>query len=77
MHKYSGQISKLITKIGNPISYQLPIGDKVVDLNSILGKNIQFSFDGEIRCIECNVKIKKTFMQGYCYPCFISSPKTS
>ena len=77
MSRYSGQISKLITKIGKPISYQLPIGDKVVDLNSILGNNIQFSFDGEIRCIECNVKIKKTFMQGYCYPCFISSPKTS
>ena len=77
MSRDSGQISKLITKIGKPISYQLPIGDKVVDLNSILGNNIQFSFDGEIRCIECNVKIKKTFMQGYCYPCFISSPKTS
>ena len=37
----------------------------------------KFKFDGEIRCVECDTKIKKTFMQGYCYPCFISNPKTS
>ena len=77
MSRYSGQISKLISEIGDPICYHLPIGNKTIELNSLLNKNIKFQFDGEIRCVECNTKIKKTFMQGYCYPCFISSPKTS
>ena len=77
MSKYTGQISKLISNLDSPISYTLPIGENKVPLNNLIGETLTFQFDGEIRCIECNTKIKKTFMQGYCYPCFISSPKTS
>ena len=77
MHKYSGQISKLRAKLGTPIEYTLPIGEELLPLNNLIDKNICFEFNNEIRCIECYTKIKKTFMQGYCYPCFINSPKTS
>ena len=77
MSKYYGQISKLITELTNPISYKLPIGNNTIDMNGLINTNINLSFDGEIRCIACDNKIKKTFMQGYCYPCFISSPQTS
>ena len=77
MPKYSGQISKLITHLQSPISYILPIGKNEIHLNNYLEQTLALEFSGEIRCIECNNKIKKTFMQGYCYPCFITSPKTS
>ena len=77
MSKYTGQISKLISNLDSPISYTLPIGENKVPLNNLIGETLTFKFDGEIRCVECNAKIKKTFMQGYCYPCFISNPKTS
>ena len=75
--EYSGQISKMKVQLNAPIEYYLPIGDQRVHLNTLIGKSITLEFDGEIRCIACNAKIKKTFMQGYCYPCFISSPYTS
>ena len=77
MSQYTGQISKLISNLESPIAYTLPIGENKVPLNNLIGKTITFEFDGEIRCVECDAKIKKTFMQGYCYPCFISSPNTS
>ena len=77
MSKYTGQISKLISNLDSPISYTLPIGENKVPLNNLIGTTLTFQFDGEIRCVACNAKIKKTFMQGYCYPCFISSPQTS
>ena len=77
MSEYYGQISKLITELRNPISYQLPIGNQKINLNKSINQKITLTFDGEIRCIACNKKIKKTFMQGYCYPCFITSPQTS
>ena len=77
MFKYSGQISKLRTKLGSPIEYMLPLGKELIPLNDLIGRNISFEFNNEIRCIECDAKIKKTFMQGYCYPCFINSPRTS
>ncbi len=77
MKKYYGQISKLSSKLNEIISYKMNIGNEKIDLNKNLGKQINIKFNDEINCIECDRKINKTYMQGYCYPCFISSPKTS
>ena len=74
--EFTGQISKMVPSIGNPIEYVLPIGEKKLILNKHIGELIQIKFNDEIRCINCKNKIKKTYMQGYCYPCFISLPQT-
>ena len=74
--KLCGQISKMHTSLQAPIKYKLLIGDEVLNINEIMGEKIQISYDGEIKCISCNKKIYKTYMQGYCYPCFISLPQT-
>ena len=42
-----------------------------LDLNSLLGKRVQLRFGGNIECIYCGRATKKSFSQGYCYPCFI------
>lgn len=75
MH-YFGQISKMISSLDSPIKYQLPIGKDNISLNKLIGSKIEISYNGEIRCIVCDKKIYKTYMQGYCYPCFISLPQT-
>ena len=74
--KFKGQISKMISDIGNPIQYSLPIGKEKLMLNKYIGELIKIDFNDEIRCINCDNKIKKTYMQGYCYPCFITLPQT-
>ena len=51
------------------ISYQLPVGDELVEMNSLIGNTITLSYDGEIRCSNCNRKTKKSYSQGFCYPC--------
>ena len=73
---FNGQISKMITALNNPINYLLPVGNDNINVNEIIGKSIYISFKGEINCIGCDKSIKKTYMQGYCYPCFISLPQT-
>ena len=73
---FNGQISKMITALNNPINYLLPVGNDNINVNEIIGKSIHISFKGEINCIGCEKSIKKTYMQGYCYPCFISLPQT-
>ena len=45
MSKYSGQISKLRTKLSTPIEYTLPIGKELLPLNNLIGKNICFEFN--------------------------------
>ena len=46
-------------------------------MNPLIGKNIKLSFDGEIYCISCGDKTKKSFSQGFCYKCFISAPEAA
>tara|TARA_Y100000590_G_C15663378_1_gene993538 strand:+ start:167 stop:970 length:804 start_codon:yes stop_codon:yes gene_type:complete len=77
MPKYSGQISKLSSVLANPVKYKFIIGNHKININDFIGYKINVIFNGDIYCISCNAKIKKTFMQGYCYPCFINSPMTS
>ena len=67
----------MISQHSDPIIYQIPIDDDLVEVSEYIDKNIKITFLNEIHCIECNRMIKKTFAQGYCYPCFIQSPRTS
>lgn len=53
-----------------PVQYELPLGDQLVALNPLLGKSIKLVYTGKILCLHCNRSIKKSFNQGYCYPCF-------
>lgn len=72
----SGPIDKMITDYSQPVKYVLPLGDNCVDMNLLIGKTITLSWQNEIRCLHCGKKTKKSFAQGYCYPCFISAPET-
>lgn len=52
------------------VLYEFVLGEELVTLNERLGQAIQLKFSGEIFCIHCDRKTKKSFSQGYCYPCF-------
>ena len=67
-----GQITKMKTTLGNPVVYHLPVGDQQIHMNALIGQQIALKYTAEIYCIHCHRKIKKSFSQGYCYPCMIS-----
>ena len=67
-----GNLRKMKTELSAPVKYQLPLSDQLVDLNPLIGKAIKLVFTGNITCIHCDRVIKKSFSQGYCYPCFSS-----
>ena len=52
------------------VSYSLPIGDQIVALNQYLGRTIRLEALGEIHCMHCARRTRKSYSQGYCYPCF-------
>jgi len=70
--KYTGNIQKMQTRLNDTVQYHLPIGDELVDMNVLLGSEINLTYQGEINCIACDRKTKKSFSQGFCYPCFQS-----
>lgn len=65
-----GVTEKMRTQLSEPVQYELLLNDDSVALNPLLGKAIKLRFTGLIACVHCHKLIKKTFNQGYCYPCF-------
>lgn len=57
------------------VTYQLPIGDQLLPLNDLLGRKLSMQYHGEIHCCHCGRKTKKSFNQGFCYPCFKKLPQ--
>ena len=56
---------------GGLVTYSMVLNGKpVLEMNNLIGKTISFGHDGKHNCVHCDAKIKKTFGQGSCYPCF-------
>lgn len=54
----------------DPVQYFLRIDDEAVPLNEHIGSRISLKWTGMIACINCGRASKKSYSQGYCYPCF-------
>lgn len=61
----------------NPIRYELTTNENTVVVSDSIGSEISIIYHNEIRCCSCGRKTSKSFMNGYCFPCFQSSPETS
>ena len=73
----SGNLRKMQTRLDDVAHYTLTLGDTQIDMNAMIGKTIKLAFDGTINCIACNMVTKKSFGQGFCYPCFRNAPESS
>lgn len=68
--KEQGHLRKMRVVAGQPVEYFLRLGDKEVVLNQYIGKPVKLQHTGDIQCVNCERTTKKSFSQGYCYPCF-------
>jgi hypothetical protein len=73
----TGHLAKMEASLDTEgrVDYQLPIDDLRVGMNALIGKKIAIEYRGDIRCIHCGRRSKKSFSQGYCYPCFTKLPQ--
>ena len=70
---YEGAIEKMITRLpedDSPVQYRLPIGEAEIPINPLIGAAVTLRHTGAIHCMHCGRATKKSFNQGYCYPCF-------
>ncbi len=67
-----GILRKMLTRLEDPVSYRLRLGDNEIPGNELLGKDVALIFSGEIHCVHCGRVTSKSFNQGYCFPCFQS-----
>jgi len=73
-----GSVEKLTAQLdeNNIVQYQLPLaaiseGDvaQSIALNPLIGKEITLNFHHKIACKHCGKTTKKSYSQGFCYPC--------
>lgn len=75
-----GAIEKLTAQLdsNNLVQYQLPLAtidenseQQSIALNPLIGKELTLTFQGKIACKHCGKATKKSYSQGFCYPCMI------
>ena len=72
-----GNLHKMYTEFGEPITYRLKLEDDEILVNDLLGQKISIEFEGIINCVSCGRLTKKAFGQGFCYPCFANAPENA
>ena len=73
----SGHLEKMHTSLDDDgsVEYQLPLDEQRVPINQFIGSRVSLEHLGDIHCIHCGRRSKKSFSQGYCYPCFTKLPQ--
>lgn len=74
--KIQGALLKMRSEMHDPIKYFLKLNDQEVYMNDLINKEISITYLDEIHCVRCGRATKKSFHQGYCYPCFRTAPET-
>ena len=75
--RISGQLRKMTHEAETPVQYFLSLDEKPVPITAQVGNEVTLRFLGAITCIECGRKIKKTYNQGYCFPCARDLPENA
>lgn len=70
--QYEGVLTKMQTELGTPIQYYIVFESSFINVNQLLGKEMEIAFMG-YQCLHCSKK-KKIYRQGYCYDCFYIIP---
>ena len=70
--QYEGVLTKMQTEFGSPIQYYLVFDSSFLNVNQLLGRDVDLNFMG-FQCLNCG-KNKKIFRMGFCYDCFYSTP---
>lgn len=67
---FQGHLRKMAVAVeAEQAQYAIRLDDQNIPLNDHIGKTIRIEHTGDIHCIACGRKSKKSFSQGYCYPC--------
>ncbi len=73
--KYEGNIKKMRSEYAYPVKYFLSVGKHEINMNTLINKQLTITYKNKINCINCGAKTNKSFHQGYCYSCFMSTPQ--
>ena len=69
--KFQIHLNKMHTIHSEKVGYELRDEDQILTFTDYIGKKVRLSYEGVIHCVNCGKKTKKSFNQGFCFPCTI------
>lgn len=75
--QHTAHLHKMRTQLTETVEYRLKTDGETLLLNELIGKPVAIRFTGQINCKRCGKLTKKSFAQGFCYPCFANAPENS
>lgn len=60
-----------------PAAGQPPAGVREIPLTDLLGSAVRIEHSGQYACTRCGRPTKRTFGEGFCYPCFRDAPEAA
>ena len=73
----SGQLRKMIVEAKDPVQYSLSLDGTAYPLASCLGRRVTLKYLNKITCIACGRETRKSYDQGYCFPCARELPENA
>jgi hypothetical protein len=73
--QHEGNLIKMRAEADSPVRYFLTLGKDSITMNDLIGNKLSIRFSGQINCIRCGKKTKRSFGQGFCYSCFQTAPE--
>lgn len=71
--KVTGALKKMATMHDKPVQYALSIGDDMLALNKLFGRELAFDFTHKHLCICGEIK-DKVYRNNLCYDCYTTNP---
>ncbi|GHF78215.1 DUF2797 domain-containing protein [Thalassotalea marina] len=66
----TGPLKKMVSELAQgQVSYGLPVGEQVIPMNELIGQHVTLNYHEHISCQHCGRKTKKSYSQGFCFPC--------
>lgn len=70
MENYHGACKMLQgSLVGDRVDYHWTLGEQCFYVGNCIGRSIIIEHTGEKHCVSCGRSVKKTFQNGYCFPC--------
>lgn len=71
-----GNLKKMRASLNDEVDYHLDLSEEI-RMNNFIGKSLRIEFTGTINCQNCGKVTKKSFGEGFCYPCFSTAPQAA
>ncbi|APD92489.1 hypothetical protein BM525_19240 (plasmid) [Alteromonas mediterranea] len=67
----TGTIKKMVAhaECNDTAVYSLPIADKLIPMNALIGKQVTLTCIGTLNCVHCDASTHTLHKQGYCKTC--------